>query len=151
MVHVFCTFTANLCAYRSNLLNLQFAVTRMDGSPYSSNYFRTISISTTHIGSSGTLSYETKQIIPDDSVVKYTVLPGDEDTKISVRVRWLFKMPLHYGLPTGNSPEGMLHFCQFISTRSNIIVSSQYFKEYKSWFHLIATNNHKHRWTRAWP
>ena len=68
-------------------LILQFAVTKLDGSQYSSNYFRTISISTTHIGSDGTKSYETKKIIPDDSIVKYTVHPRDGDNKISVMVK----------------------------------------------------------------
>ena len=60
-------------------------MTKLDGTPYSSNHFRTIAMATTHIGSS-TTSYETKHIIPGDAVVRYTVVPKHADNKISVRV-----------------------------------------------------------------
>ena len=72
---------------------------------------------------------------PHENRIKFLVHQSPEQ-------RW---NTLRYDLPTRNSSLEMLPFYQ--SIRSYAIVSSQYFKESKSWFHLAPTNNHSHDFT----
>ncbi len=58
---------------------------KSDGSPYTEPYFRTVVVDHTHTGAS-TVSVEDRFIIPDDGIVKMTIVPRPGDLHIHVRV-----------------------------------------------------------------
>jgi hypothetical protein len=91
---------------------MQIAVERSDGTPYNGFFNRQINIMRVHEGVGSRQVPEEKVVIPDDSLVRYTFYPGDNDEKITVTVSicGFFQHPsshthsVHYILFTGTPP-----------------------------------------------
>jgi len=64
---------------------VQFAVKRTDGSPYKNTTHRTLEIEVTHEGEQSRRIME-EVVIPDDAIVRYTVMPELLDQKIYIKV-----------------------------------------------------------------
>ena len=67
---------------------LQFAVIRAGGSPYQSSMDRQIYMQATHVTESQSTRADPEEltIVPDDGIVKYTVMPDPTDNRVKVRV-----------------------------------------------------------------
>ena len=61
-------------------------VQRSDGTPYEGFLNRQIAIQTIYEGSNPRSVNEDKMVVPDDSVVRYTIQPEEGDTKIKITV-----------------------------------------------------------------
>jgi len=65
----------------------QVAVMRSDGTQYDGFYDRQLVVSVTQEGTSSTTTIpEDKQIIPDDNILNYEIIPGEDDRLIRVNV-----------------------------------------------------------------
>ena len=64
----------------------QFAVTRRDGTPYTGRYARQVVVQVIHEGQITRTVPEEKLIIPDDNIIRLTVMPFKGDDRIKIRV-----------------------------------------------------------------
>ncbi|ELU06775.1 hypothetical protein CAPTEDRAFT_193982 [Capitella teleta] len=65
-------------------ITVYISVERSDGSPYIGRYNRQVNIMRMHEGVGAKSVPEEKRVIPDDSLIKYTFFPGDNDVKIKL-------------------------------------------------------------------
>ena len=75
----------------TNRLFFQIAVYHHDGSRYSAMRYRQVAIQTSVRRRSGAsiVMEETRLVIPEDSIVRYSFTPGPEDQAVTVSVRRL--------------------------------------------------------------
>lgn len=65
---------------------LQFALQRSDGRQYTMDTNRLVYVQRTHVSQGAQVHVEEAILLPDDSLIQYTVTPEDGDERIIIRV-----------------------------------------------------------------